>query len=91
MYTFSNVSKLLPNNFFFFEGVYSFKKQIFKKTGKIIKRSNFCYVTKKPGCGSGSRWLGILLAPLDPDPYIVKVLDPDPDPYIEYTDPQHCL
>jgi len=24
----------------------------------------------------------------DPDPYIVKLLDPDP--YIEYTDPKHC-
>jgi len=31
------------------------------------------------------------LTPLHPDPYIVKVLDPDPDPYIEYTDPQHCI
>ena len=30
---------------------------------------------------------GILLAFLDPDPYIVKVLDPDP--YTENTDPQH--
>jgi len=26
------------------------------------------------------------LALLDPDPYFVKVLDPDSEPYIEYTD-----
>ena len=41
--------------------------------------------------GSGSSWIGILLALLDPDPYIDKLLDldPDQDPYIEYTDPQH--
>jgi hypothetical protein len=29
----------------------------------------------------------------DPDPYNEKGLypDPDPDPYIKYTDPQHCF
>jgi len=27
-------------------------------------------------------WIRILLPLLDPDPYIVKVLDPDPGPYI---------
>jgi len=34
--------------------------------------------------------VGLLLALHDPDldPYIVKMLYPDP--YIEYADPQHC-
>jgi len=33
------------------------------------------------------------LALLDPDPYIVTVLDPDlyPDLYTEYTDLLHCV
>ena len=56
------------------------------------------YVKKKPAFGSGSSWIRILLALLDPDPYIVKLLDPDPyivkvldsNPYVEYTDAQHC-
>jgi len=39
--------------------------------------------------GSGSSRIRIFLTLLDPDTYIVKVLDPDP--YIEYTDPQHCF
>jgi len=54
-----------------------------------FQKKNKIFVTKKHG--SGSIWIRIFLALLDPDPdrNIVKVLDPDP--YIEYTDPQHWI
>ena len=38
---------------------------------------------------SRSSWFRRLPAVLDPDPYIIKVLDTDLDPQIEYMDPQH--
>ena len=50
----------------------------------MLKISDF-FAMKKPE----SSWIRILLALLDPDPCIVKVLDPDSDSYIHYTDQQH--
>jgi len=41
---------------------------------------------EKPAFEFGSSCIRILLALLNPDPFIVKVLHPDP--YIECTDPQ---
>jgi len=51
----------------------------------LINRAMFEKVsyTKKPPSRSGSGWIRILFAFLDPDPFIIKVLDPVP--FIEYT------
>jgi len=60
---------------FSFEGLSSLKKK--QKISKEV-RQIFC-VSKRfeTGSRSTSIWISILLALLDPDPYIVKALDPD--------------